>query len=162
MLIRGTYRPLPPCTWTIIDEPQRVDRSRPELWHDLLRKLPQGLLIVGETRDRDDEVIGARLHEPLQAWDDGLRRTYDEIASIFLVAPSPTRLRRLLLRVPLALDQVHRDAGRAHNVVVVATDLFAMLLQDVELVAKLIEVCVALGSTAGNRGRGGRGLREAA
>jgi hypothetical protein len=38
---------------------------------------------------------------------------------------------------------VHRDAGRAHNLAVVATDLVAMLLQDLELVAKLIEVGVA-------------------
>jgi hypothetical protein len=58
--------------------------------------LLQGFLVVGDARDRDDEVIGARIHEPLQPLDDGSQHANDGLPRILCVAPLPARMRRFL------------------------------------------------------------------
>src|SRR5215212_10200850 len=117
-----------------------VQRTLIEHRNDLAGEAPDRALIISLARDRDDEVVDARIDHRLEPLSYHLWRPDDRLPSIFVIWPITAGLRRRLLGLRFVVDEVDVRSSGLDDLIVVAADILAVALEDIELVADRLNV----------------------
>src|SRR5215213_384244 len=117
-----------------------VQRTLIEHRNDLAGEAPDRALIISLARDRDDEVVDARIDHRLEPLSYHLWRPHDVLLSIFVIRPITAGLRRFLLGVRFILDEVDLRSRGLDDLLVVAPHILAVALEDIQLVSDRLDV----------------------